>query len=228
MIVIVGSPIAVRRGQDPVVSAGGLPVAISLAAVMAGATVQLVGKAGEDPVGDQTLLAVAAGGVAHVALLRDAANATPVLDAADDLDDAASVAAIAAAAVMDTADATPPDPQPAGLPVDAADVELALRYLADFRAIVVADPQPPDVLAVLGDAATWSGAELVVLVRSGDEATESAPLPASAVVIEMPAIDPEGAFARFVGELAAAIDLGATASDAFEQLEGRLARLPSG
>ena len=44
--------------------------------------VQLVGRVGEDPAGEATLLALARDGIGHVATLRDPARPTPALAAA--------------------------------------------------------------------------------------------------------------------------------------------------
>ena len=77
MIVVIGLPV-LHSGDAGDVAAG--PAArIALAAAARGATVQLVGKVGEDAEGEALLLALARGGVGHVALLRDPARRTPVL-----------------------------------------------------------------------------------------------------------------------------------------------------
>ena len=49
-------------------------------------------------------------------------------------------------------------PRPTCPTIDAADLELALRYLPDYRVIVVAEPLAPDVLRRRGGAVGWSGA----------------------------------------------------------------------
>ena len=93
MIVVIGSPIG--RLDDGVVVASGMASRVALAAAGAGRTVQLVGKTGDDPTADGVVLDLAAGGVGHVALLRDAGRATPLEpmpagddDAADPAEDA--------------------------------------------------------------------------------------------------------------------------------------------
>ena len=163
------------------------------------------------------MLALARAGVGHVALLRDPAHATPIV-AAVDMDD-------------ELADAPPNAPpvtpiDPAERPsLDAADVELALRYLPDYTTIVVAEPQPDAVVTIVADAAAFAGAALVLVV---DNAADGSTPPASAVVFESPASDPDGAFATMLGELAAAIDRGTPVAAAFREVEGRLGLTPAG
>jgi sugar/nucleoside kinase (ribokinase family) len=217
MIVVVGNPVA-RSGE---LGGGveGAPARAAVAAALAGATVQLVGKAGEDPGGDAVLLALAAAGVGHVAVLRDPAHSTPMAQPAGDpadvedapvidelLDDAAPAFEIVPADVADRPSLEP------------ADVELALRYLPDFRAIVVAEPVADGVIAVAAEAAAYGGAELVVVVAAG----QAPPAATNALVLESPRDDDEGAFATMLGELAAALDRGATAADAFREARDRV------
>lgn len=208
MIVVVGNPIA--RAPDSGGGLAGIPAQAAAAAVRAGAAVQLVGKAGEDRAGDDLMLALARAGVGHVALLRDPAHATPIADAVDPVDE-----------LVDSP-AEPPRVRPdAGdrPSLDAADVELALRYLADYTTVVVAEPQPAALVTIVADAAAFAGAALVLVVDGAG--SEPAP-PASAVVFEAPTADPDGAFATMLGELAAAIDRGTPVAAAFREIEGRL------
>jgi hypothetical protein len=109
--------------------------------------------------------------------------------------------------------------------LDAADVELALRYLPDYTTVVVAEPQPEAVVTIVVDAAAFTGAALLLVV---DGAGEAAAPPASAVVFESPGPDPDGAFATMLGELAAAIDRGTPVEAAFREVEGRLGLTPAG
>lgn len=214
MIVVVGNPIA--RAPDAGGGLAGVPAGVAAAAARAGATVQLVGKAGEDRAGNDLMLALARAGVGHVALLRDPAHATPIVEALDQDDETGDAPANAPSV-------TPADPaeRPS---LDAADVELALRYLPDYTTVVVAEPQPDAVVTIVVDAAAFSGAALLLVV---DKATVSAP-PASAVVFEAPTSDPDGAFATMLGELAAAIDRGTPVEVAFREVEGRLGLTPAG
>lgn len=213
MIVVVGNPIA--RAPDAGGGLAGIPAQVAAAAARAGATVQLVGKAGEDRAGDDLMLALARAGVGHVAFMRDPAHATPILEAIDPDDEMAAEA-------TDTPSVIPADlaERPS---LDAADVELALRYLPDYTTVVVAEPQPGAIVTIVVDAAAFSGATLLLVV---DKAAVSVP-PASAVVFEAPVSDPDGAFATMLGELAAAIDRGTPVETAFREVEGRLGLTPA-
>ena len=96
--------------------------------------------------------------------------------------------------------------------LEAADVELALRYLPDYRVLVIADPLPAASLEVAAAASRWSGAALVVLVPNGSEPPALGP---DATILEAPDGDPDGAFAAVVGAYAAALDRGEEPAEAF-------------
>jgi pfkB family carbohydrate kinase len=214
VIVVVGNPIA----RAPYAGGGlaGVPAGAAAAAARAGATVQLVGKAGEDRVGNDLMLALAQAGVGHVALLRDPAHATPIAESFDEDGDTGDAPA-------DEPSVTPADPaeRPS---LDAADVELALRYLQDYTTVVIAEPQPDAVMTIVVDAAAFAGAALLLVV---DSAAGGLAPPASAIVFETPGADPDGAFATMLGELAAAIDRGTPVAAAFREVEGRLGLTPA-
>ena len=112
----------------------------------------------------------------------------------------------------DPDESPPPDAIPDRPTLDPADLELALRYLPDYRVLVVADPLPPATLDVVTAASRWSGAALVVLVQAG-----SAPpsLDPGATVLAAPDDDPDDAFAGIVGAYAAALDRGEEPAEAF-------------
>lgn len=204
MIVVIGSPTA--RYADGVPVAAGPASGIALAAARAGRAVQLVGKTGDDPVADAVVLDLARGGVGHVALLRDSSRATPIEagppdDADPATDDPDASRTTDEAAVVDA-------------PVlEAADVDLGLRYLTDYGVVVLADPAAGDVVAVASDAARWGEARLIVVVAAGRAAPDG--LPADVVVLEAPDVDPDGVFAELVGAFAAALDEGAQPETAF-------------
>jgi hypothetical protein len=204
VIVVIGSPIG--RATDSAISAAGMSSRVALAAARAGGTVQLVGKTGDDPTADGVVLDLARGGVGHVALLRESARATPLERLADeDLDVPAS---------QDTDEASADVPSPTGGPtIDAADVDLGLRYLTEFGVVVVAEPAQPDVVAVVSEAATWAEARMVLVVAAGSSVPDG--LPADVIVFEAPDADPDGVFADLVGSFAAALDDGAEPGDAF-------------
>lgn len=188
MIVVVGVP-----GWD---SAGsGVPVGraagIAVAAAAAGARVELVGRTGDDPVGDALLVGLARVGVGHAALLRDPARSTPT--------------------APPSAGRGQDDRRPV---LEAADVALGLRYLVDFAVLVVEDGTDATVIRACVDGAAYAGAHLVVLARDGQALGG---LPDATTVIAAPRRDPDGAFARFVGTWVAALDRGDEARTALAQ-----------
>ena len=208
MIVVIGCPVVTPSdGPD---RAGGLGASIARAAARSGATVQLVGKVGDDPDGDAVLIALAQAGVEHVAVLRDPAHRTPARAARPpgpevDLGDEPS------AAVLLAADEPPPVEEPEHLRLDAGDLELALRYLVDYRVIVVTEPVDEDAARVIADAAAFAPAEAVVVLAPG---ASVAPSLSGATVLEGPDHD-DGPFADLVGAFAAGLDRGDPGSGAF-------------
>jgi hypothetical protein len=202
VIIVIGSPIGWLH--DETVVPTGTTARAALAAAAAGREVQLVGRTGDDPIADALLVSLERGGVAHVAVLRDSTRATPLAPepASDD------------AAPASTDDATAPEPEPPTPPLlDAADVELGLRYLADPAVIVLAEPAGEDVVRVVAGAARWNSAQLVMVVAAGAEPSDG--LPTDAIVFEAPADDRDGEFAALVGRFVAALDDGTDAADAF-------------
>jgi sugar/nucleoside kinase (ribokinase family) len=209
MIVVVGNPIA--RAADLGGGLAGTAVRTAVAAARAGAAVQLVGKTGEDSLADEVLIALAAAGVGHVAMLRDPDRPTPLelLDEARpspstmlDGDDDPAVAIVPAA----------PGDRPT---LDAGDVELALGYLPDQRVIVVAEPQTDAVVAAVAEAADFAGAQLVVVTAASSQR------PDRALVLEPPADDRDGVFSLLLAELAVLLDTGASPDEALRALTAR-------
>jgi hypothetical protein len=207
VIVVVGSPGARQTVQGIV--AAGVAVTIGRVAAAAGAEVQLVGKVGEGAVGDAVLLSLADARVGHVAVLRDASAPTPL--ACDETEPEA---------ILDPIDG---DPEPeetlaaspraaVGPSLDSGDLQLALRYLPDYRVVVVADALDEASLSTVVAAARWAGAQLIVVVAAGSSVAGA---PEDATVLESPAIDADGAFAAVVGAYAAALDRGANPAEAF-------------
>lgn len=182
MILVVGRP-ALGADDRP----DGPAVRAALAAVEAGAQVELVGSVGDDAAGDAVAVALGRAGIGHAALLRDPAGRTPV-----------------SGKVEAEADAMPR--------LDAGDLDLALRYLPECRVLVVTDAFPPDVMAVVVEAAVYHAAALVVVVEPG--ADEPAGLPSSATLLSAPA-DDGGAFAALVGRYAAGLADGLPADEAW-------------
>ena len=207
MIVVVGSPSA-RVDADRPIAATGFAADIARTATAAGGAVQIVGRVGDDPIGDAVLLDLAANGVGHVAVLRPAGEATPVGAAADgaragDGDDLPGAA-------LDDED-RPTITAAGGLPIDAADLELALRYLPDYRVIVVAPGLDEAALATATAAAGWSGARLVVI---DDGHAGHASLPADATLLVLPD-GADTAFTSLVARYAVELDHGTDPGAAF-------------
>lgn len=223
MIVVVGSPIA--RPSGHAIVASGLTSEIARRCAAAGAAVQIVGRVGEDAAGDQILLALAAAGIGHVAVLREPGRPTPT--AAPIGDGSASPDGPALGeALLDgidlsdddsgTADGEAPAEEPAGLSVDAADLELALRYVPDYRVLVVAADLDPSALDAVVAAAGWSGAHLIVLLSEREAGTG---IPDSATALLRPTTDPDGAFAAMVAGFAVALDRGDEPRSAFAEAQ---------
>lgn len=199
MIVLIGQP--VYRETEAGGVADGLAARIAVAAAGHGRSVQFVGTVGEDETGDAVVMALANGGIGHVALLRQAGRPTSRVSQPDG-DEGPIEAAT---------DSPAPSAQPAGL--DAADVDLALKYLTEFAVLVLAEGADPAVAGVVATAARWADARLIVIVPAGS--TEPLGLPPDAVVFEAPQSDPDDAFAEMVGSFAAALDDGQDPANAF-------------
>jgi sugar/nucleoside kinase (ribokinase family) len=201
VIVVIGSPIG--RLEDQVLSAGGTASRVALAAAGLGRTVQLVGKTGDDPTADGVVLDLARSGVGHVALLRDPGRATPMEMTAPDAPDGPD-------AEDEASDGVAGGPGPA---LEAADVDLGLRYLTDFGVVVLAEVADPATVAVVADAARWAAVRMILVVDPGKDIPMG--LPDDVVVFEAPAADPDGAFATVVGTFAASLDAGTEPAAAF-------------
>lgn len=186
-----------------------------MAAAAAGREVQLVGRVGEDPAGDAILIGLADRRVGHVAVLRDAGRATSVAPATSGAGDATAGDATAGDGLDALVTVAPStgvgEGSVAAATLDAGDLDLALRYLVGFAVVVVAEALPPDTLAIAADAAAYAGAAMIVLLPPGRRAPDPPP---GAFVLEAPADDPDGVFARTVGLLAAELDRGVPAETA--------------
>ena len=161
---------------------------IAQAAAAAGARVELVGSVGDDPDGEKVALELGRAGIGHAALLRDPAGATPRRD-------------------VDGVFGDEPLPR-----LEAADIDLGLRYVPECHVLVAAEPLDDPGLKVVTDAAVYHGAALIVLVAAGSSPPGA--LPESATVLEMPEAD-EGAFNDLVGRFAALLDDGREAAAAW-------------
>ena len=90
--------------------------------------------------------------------------------------------------------------------IEPADLELALRYLPDIRAIVLVAPDA-SLLRTAADGSSWSAATLVLIGPLAEDAVGVAEA-AAATVLEPPAQDPEEAFAGLVAAFARRLDAG--------------------
>ena len=109
--------------------------------------------------------------------------------------------------------------------LDAADLDLALHYLPEIKAIVLVSPDPSLVPPAAAESG-WSGAGLV-LVTSKGERIDTAAAP-QAIVIEAPASDPDGTFAGLVAALAVRLELGDDPKTAWQSTASTLAVDPVG
>ncbi len=105
--------------------------------------------------------------------------------------------------------------------LEAADLELALRYLAGFRVLVIVGPTSPDLLRIAGEASRFSGASVVLATVGSSPEQDS--VPAGATVIEAGRADGESGSASVVAAYAVALDAGAGPPAAWRDATGRLA-----
>ena len=112
--------------------------------------------------------------------------------------------------------------------IEPADLDLALRYLPDVRAIVLSRPSA-SLLEPAIAAASWSGATLIVVAPrdSGELAgmggSDAAGPRRDPIILEPPAHDPDGAFAGVVAALAVRLDAGEDPSSAWQSTVAALA-----
>jgi len=99
--------------------------------------------------------------------------------------------------------------------IEPADLELALRYLPEIRAIVLVRPDA-SLLPAASAAASWTAAGLVIIGPAGEST-------ADAIVLDPPPSDPEGTFAGFVAALAVRLDAGEPAGAAWSSTVADLA-----
>ena len=116
--------------------------------------------------------------------------------------------------------------------MEPADLDLALRYLPDIRAVILVRP-PTVLLSTAVAGADFSGAPLVVVGPL--EATAAAALDshgssrstAEPIVLDPPDADPEASFAGFVAALAVRLDAGEAPDRAFRATVASLAVDPA-
>jgi len=116
--------------------------------------------------------------------------------------------------------------------IEPADIDLALRYLPDIRAVVLVRP-PAGIVPTAIAGADFASAPLVVVgpldagtmtaleARTGSEGSRAP------IVIDPPPTDPDGTFAGFVAALATRLDAGDEAAAAFQSTVSALAVDPA-
>jgi sugar/nucleoside kinase (ribokinase family) len=205
VIVVIGNLVGRSDGSKTTTPAG-FAAAVALAAAERGSTVEVVTRLGDDVVGDAVLLGLARAGIGHVATLRDAGRRTPLVTVSDDAETPVDDGEPGRADRGSKGDTT----------LEAADVGLALRYLSDYRVIVIAHLGERDVVEEAVSAAGWAGAHLVIV--TAPDAPLAVPVPASTLILAADA-DAEATAIR-VGTYAAAIDAGGEPDTAFAVLTG--------
>jgi hypothetical protein len=212
MIVVLGRPRVYRPEPDGDLAPGGLAVELALAAARSGSQVELVGAIGDDPEGDRIVVALGRAGVGHAALMRDPATRTPLVG-------------------------QPRDARP--LPrLDAADVELGLRYQPECRVLVVGAELSSEALAQALEAAEFHAAAVIVVAAAG--AVDPEVLGPEVTLLERPAVEDaesvedavivatdDADFGAFVAEYAVRLDRGERPSDAFAAALGESAWEPA-
>ena len=214
MIVIVGNPGRARatrqsapadvRGRD--------------GRAARGSTVEIVGRAGEDPDGDALMLALARAGIGHVAVLRDPAHATAMVD------EYAGRRRARGGRRLETSVTIRPDQARAGLPrgrpppgrlssprTSRWGCTTSRRTASWSSRTTRRRRSAPSAI----EAATFAGAHLVLLVPPTVAPADLPEAGRSVTVLAAPAEHDEGAFARLVGSYAAALDAGSDPSAAF-------------
>lgn len=212
MIVVLGRPRVYRPQPDGPLAPGGLAAEIALSIGRAGVAVEMVGSIGDDPEGDTIVVDLGRAGVGHAALLRDPAAHTPTFRS-----------------------------DPALLPrLEAADVELGLRYVPECRVLVIAAVLDAEALAQTIASADYHSAAVVVVAPAGSIDAES--LSDGVTLLERPAPEDEdeddlpdegvvaaddAAFGAFVAEYAVRLDQGEAPAKAFAAALGDSAWEPS-
>lgn len=200
MIVVIGNLVG-RIDEAHGIEPAGFVAAVASAAVEGGSQVQVVARVGDDDVGDAVLLGLASRHVGHVATLRDAGRRTPLIQSTEDPADESDPTAENVDAFDDAS-------------LDAADVGLALRYLTDYRVIVIAHMIDGALIREAVSATSWAGGHLIVVAPP--DVTLDAPVPADALVL-LAAPDAE-AIASRLGRYAAAVDEGGNLDRAYAAL----------
>jgi hypothetical protein len=106
--------------------------------------------------------------------------------------------------------------------LEEADLDLALNYLPDIRAIALVEPGAA-LIPPAAAAASWSEAGLVVIGPVDEATTAALDSIGSAIVLDPPVSDPDDTFAGFVAALATRLDDGRPAAEALRETLAGLA-----
>ncbi|HET7168943.1 MAG TPA: hypothetical protein VFI69_07035 [Candidatus Limnocylindrales bacterium] len=241
MIVVIGS--LRLRAIDDGFAPDGLAADIARVAAADGSRVEFIGKLGDDPAGDELLLALSRSHVGHVATLRDATHATPVLGAAASESDPAAETddrepetepagpttdeQPAAAAEGPTAGPTAAKPaaaEPAAAEpaANAQITDVPTLEPADVGLalrylsdvdVIVAAHVAPAVVQEAIDAAAWASAPLIVVIEHDTDLPPS--LPPGALVVMAAGDDGDSGLGEAIGRYAAALDRGDDRAEAY-------------
>ena len=127
----------------------GLAARVAHGLVQGGDHVELIGRVGADVAGDETILALSRDGIGHVAVLRDPSLATPIGAASR------------------------------GIPLDAADAQLGLRYLTSFSTVLLIDPLDAALVRQVAEDSAYAGAQLIIVAADSMAGEGSLQLPAA-------------------------------------------------
>jgi sugar/nucleoside kinase (ribokinase family) len=212
VIVVLGRPEVYRPEPDGELVPGGLAAEIAMCLGRTGVGVEIVGSIGDDPEGDRVVVELGRIQVGHAALLRDPAARTPAVGR------------------RDTGRVLPR--------LDAADVELGLRYMPQCRVLVLLDGLEHDAVAAALEAAEYHSAAVVMVAEAGT--MDAGALSDSVTLLERPEAEDEesaddassiaadaAAFAAFIAEYATRLDRGEAPANAFAAALGDSAWEPS-
>ncbi|CAN5702312.1 hypothetical protein BH23CHL8_BH23CHL8_19450 [soil metagenome] len=190
MIVVVGRP-ALRAPEDLALARpGGLTADVAISLAQLGVPTELLGSVGDDEEGDRVVVELGRSGVGHAAVLRDPSTRTPLL--------------------MSEGRA------PASLPrLEAADIELGLRYLPECRVLVLTEPLEDGPRAAALEGAAFHDAAVVAVLPAGSAVPDD--LAARSTVLSVPdaAFETGAAFTAFLASYAAGIARGADPRESF-------------
>ena len=110
--------------------------------------------------------------------------------------------------------------------IEPADLDLALRYLPEVRALVLVAPNA-GLLATALAASSWSGAALLLVGPLDAEAAAVDVTAVPPIVLDPPVRDPDGAFAGVVAALAVRLDAGEDPGAAWQATVAALALDPA-